>query len=57
MILIPRKFHNSKGNNFYQEIKETKRLNKLFREVRAMQKAKEDELKKNKNQTPQQHRG
>jgi hypothetical protein len=57
VILIPRKFHNSKGNNFYQEIKETKRLNKLFREVRAMQKAKEDELKKNKNQTPQQHRG
>jgi uncharacterized protein with ACT and thioredoxin-like domain len=44
-MLIPRKFSNSKGNNFYSEIKDTKRISKLLREVRAMQKIKEDELK------------
>jgi uncharacterized protein with ACT and thioredoxin-like domain len=49
VILIPRKFSNSKGKDFYSEIKETKRLNKLFREVRAMQKVREEELKKAKN--------
>lgn len=49
VILIPRKFSNSKGKNFYSEIKETKKLNRLFREVRAMQKIKEEELKKAKN--------
>lgn len=49
MILIPRKFSNSKGTNFDSEIKQTKRLNKLLREVRAMQKVKDEELKRVKN--------
>lgn len=32
--IIPRKFTNSKGNNFDSEVKKTKRLNKLLREVK-----------------------
>jgi hypothetical protein len=32
--IIPRKFTNSKGQNFFTEVQNTKRLNKLLREVK-----------------------
>jgi hypothetical protein len=42
--IIPRKFANSKGQNFFTEIQNTKRLSKLLREVKnSHQIAKQEE--------------
>lgn len=45
MIIIPRKFNNSKGNNLFVEIKDTKKWNRLLREAKTLQKQQEDEKK------------
>jgi hypothetical protein len=34
VTIIPRKFTNSKGENFFTEVQNAKRLNKLLREVK-----------------------
>jgi hypothetical protein len=54
--IIPRKFTNSKGHNFFTEIQNTKRLNKLLREVKtnhqiAKQEEKKQTIQEKKKQT------
>jgi hypothetical protein len=45
--IIPRKFTNSKGHNFFTEIQNTKRLNKLLREVKNNHDAAKKEERQN----------
>lgn len=54
VIIIPRKFNNSKGNNLFVEIKDTKKWNRLLREAKTLQKQQDDEKKYkiNKPQKP-----
>lgn len=54
VIIIPRKFSNSKGNNLFVEIKDTKKWNRLLREAKTLQKQQDDEKKYkiNKPQKP-----
>jgi hypothetical protein len=35
VTIIPRKFSNSKGNNFFTEVQNAKRLNRLMRELKT----------------------
>lgn len=49
MVIIPRKFSNSKGNNLFVEIKDTKKWNRLLREAKTLQKQQEEYKKYNKN--------
>jgi hypothetical protein len=48
VTIIPRKFNNSKGQNFFTEVQNTKRLNRLMRELKSNHEANLREAKQNK---------